>query len=121
MIKSHDFVNAVLSNGGISIGRVSGAPISFDDGYIVSFPVPIAIIPEMPDLDKLDRWIPSWIEIVRRMSPGAFLGAWRDEKGYLFIDGNRWYPDKDEALAAGKANNQIAIFDCAAGDSIYLK
>jgi len=121
MIESHDFVNAILTNGGVSLDRSTGQPIEFDFGYIVSEPVPLAILPETPTIEQLDRWLPKWQKQVQSHR-GAFLGAWRDDKsGSLFVDINHWYPRRDDAMDAGRRNNQLAIFHCGTNESLYLE
>ena len=48
------------------------------------------------------------------------IGAWIDGN-HLYIDVSKWHAGRDEALAFGFRNAQLAIFDVAHGESIYLQ
>lgn len=48
-----------------------------------------------------------------------FLGGWHDpDSGQIFIDISANVQDKAEAIALGKQNDQISIYDVVAGDTI---
>lgn len=47
------------------------------------------------------------------------MGAWID-KGVLYFDISNNYKSRSEAIKKGYDNEQIAIFDVAKMDSIYL-
>jgi hypothetical protein len=47
------------------------------------------------------------------------VGTWVDN-GTLHIDASKHYTDKQSAIAAGIANGEVAIWDCAAGAAVSL-
>lgn len=49
--------------------------------------------------------------------PGCCLGTWLDN-GQISLDISQRFLDKDEAIAAAKARNQIAIFGLENGEDI---
>ena len=49
-----------------------------------------------------------------------FIGGWV-ENGVLHLDVVEYVYELDRALMVGALNEQIAIFDIAAGESIYLR
>lgn len=53
---------------------------------------------------------------------GACLGGWYDneESKRIYLDISVCIPDRVEAITAGKLNGQRAIFDIAAGESVYM-
>jgi hypothetical protein len=53
--------------------------------------------------------------------PGHAVGGWDDENGHQVLDVSVIAPTKDEALTLARANNQDAIFDFRAGQSIAAK
>lgn len=53
--------------------------------------------------------------------PGHAIGGWDDENGRQVLDVSVIAPTKDEALTIAHANDQDAIFDFAAGQSIAAK
>lgn len=53
-------------------------------------------------------------------SNNMYIGLWLDS-GIMYIDISINISDKVEALEFGKYNKQLAIYDLASNDSIYLK
>ena len=59
-----------------------------------------------------------------RRNPDKFLGSWVetiDGEVKVFLDISTSVDDKDEALRRAAAAGQLAIFDCATGESIPVK
>lgn len=50
-----------------------------------------------------------------------FDGAWDGKEGRFYLDAIDIYMDRDQAIEAGKANDQIAIYDISNGEEIRLK
>ena len=54
----------------------------------------------------------------RRLIPNLVIGVWTGSEVHL--DESMWFPSKSVALQAGKACNQISIWDCANNRAIFL-
>jgi hypothetical protein len=104
-----------VPDGGFSVDPVTGHDVT--DGYAVS------IHPQ--DGSILGAVTPgAIIEYVvhhadARARPGAVFGGWRDPAdGRIYLDVSTFVHDRTEALALGRAHDQLAIYDFAAGESI---
>lgn len=51
---------------------------------------------------------------------GEYVGRWTSPEGVVAIDRVDWFPHKQTAVRAGRAYNQRAIWDIAAGKAIFL-
>ena len=114
-LKVSDLKKLALKNGGFSLNSdglnaTSGFMVSCKDLYKIN----------LSDLtpDKLDNAIKEATEI------GGYIGGWldvnSDDKNNFYLDISINVKDKDEAIELAKKNNQLAIFDIATGESIYL-
>lgn len=54
----------------------------------------------------------------RFLEKDIYFGAWRDENNMVHLDITRIVRNRDEAIVAGKLNNQQSIFDYKANESI---
>lgn len=114
-LKVSDLKELALKNGGFSLNSdglnaTSGFMVSCKDLYKIN----------LSDLtpDKLDNAIKEATEI------GGYIGGWLDteanDKDNFYLDISINVKDKDEALKIAKENHQLAIYDVATGESIYL-
>jgi hypothetical protein len=63
--------------------------------------------------------LPLFTAIVKSYQ-GLTFGAWIDD-GIVYFDRSFIYADRQAAIDVGHANGQKAIYDFAAGESIYLE
>ena len=104
-----------IKNGGFSLNPDGENPTS---GFMVSCKDLYKI--NLSDLtpDKLDNAIKEASKI------NGYIGGWldvnSDDKNNFYLDISINVKDKDEAIELAKKNNQLAIFDIATGESIYL-
>ncbi len=115
-------LNLTLANGG---GTFSGSR-TFDPGfgYIVAFPVngrrdgariPLRTSADVPDAIS---HIETMLELAGE--DGLMLGTWMDDNGDLVIDYVEHVGDRGLAMLKGSLREQVAIWDCAKKESIYL-
>ena len=52
---------------------------------------------------------------------GDYVGVWTNpESGVMYLDRSVWVSDLDNAIALGKAQGQLAIWDCANETEVWL-
>lgn len=98
--------NALLHSGGFSVRPGTGA--SPKSGYMVSIPGHTKIIHGDVDEASLRNYANEHADVLRH--PGAHIGGWQNE-GKTYLDVSHRYGSKSAAASAGKAHNQIAIWD----------
>ena len=104
-------------DGGFSVNLISGKRP--DSGFMVS----IAGCERVYDLVDVDaaalvNYIDEFKPVLER--PGLFLGAWVN--GCLvYLDVSINVENRDKALEIGRDNNQLAIYDLAANESISVE
>ena len=105
-------VDATLTDGGGTFDALTLQPFRPTDGYAVAID---GITRKAADL------APYRIPILARHVAGefgaTFVGTWIDE-GTVYIDAVAYVRDRAEALAMGRAANQIAVWDFAAGEAV---
>jgi len=109
-------VNKVIEEGGFSInvntGAIPGA------GYMVSIPG-AEEIRNIASFDYKDIKSYAARHFEQLAIPGAYLGAWLDgSEVYLDISIN--LDNLQDALGLARNNKQLAIYDLASDESIYL-
>ena len=108
----------VLNNGGATLGA-DFKPIENKRGYCVSlagFETRLNV--SNPSAKMLfEYYLIIYAERARKV--GAFVGLWLDN-GILYFDLSRVYSDKKKALKEGALNAQLAIYDIARQQSIYI-
>lgn len=55
-----------------------------------------------------------------RLIPNMVIGIWTAKDGTKYVDESIWLPEEAVALQVAKACGQISIWDCHAGEAIYL-
>lgn len=109
-------VTQIKNNGGLSLDLVTDtAPNS---GYMVSMPkterrIPLALFNE----ESLSSFVNYHAKDIYKL--GAMLGAWI-EKDTVFLDLSVNIPDYDTARLLGIKYKQLAIYDIANAETIYL-
>lgn len=107
--------NLAIKNGGFSINKDGDSPKT---GYMISCKDLYKINLSELTSDKLNDAIKKATEI------GGYIGGWLDteanDKDNFYLDISINIQDKNEAIELAKKNNQLAIYDIATGESIYL-
>lgn len=114
-LKVSDLKELALKNGGFSLNpdglnATSGFMVSCKDLYKIN----------LSDLtpDKLDNAIKEVTEI------DGYIGGWLDtetnDDNNFYLDISINIQDRNEAIELAKKNGQLAIYDIASGESIYL-
>ncbi|WP_371590852.1 hypothetical protein [Streptomyces sp. NBC_00470] len=104
----------ILANGGLTWDTTGAAPTT---GYMVSIAGSEVQIPvdEFSTAD-LDRFAEANAPLIRA---GRYFGAWV-EGDTVFLDISANVAERAEAVAMGYAEEQLAIFDVAAGEVVYM-
>lgn len=103
----------LLHNGGFSVKPATGAAPK--SGYMVSIPGHTQIVHGDVDEAHLAKYAADHADVLQH--PGAHIGGWMNE-GKTYLDVSHRYDKKSEAIKAGKAHNQIAIWDVKKGAEI---
>lgn len=113
-LKVSDLKELALKNGGFSLSPDGATPKS---GYMVSvqdiLKMPLDLWLELEDQASID----AYTEIASKID--GYVGGWIDGEN-IYIDISANIQDKEKALQAAKRNDQLAIYDIATGESIYL-
>lgn len=108
----------IVADGGVTIDPISGEQPSV--GYVFSemkereFVTPI----EKVTLEDVEGYIIDNLDVLQ--GDELMLGGWV-EKGQVFLDASTVLLGKAEALRRARAADQIAIYDLASGETIYVK
>lgn len=114
-------LTAVEETGGFT-ASINGGELP-KTGYFVSDPKFGEVVPN----DKWNlQWNPAFAYLEEKEAElnlqGRYFGAWLDnDTGEIYLDVNRHVDSKEDALTIAKWNNQLAIFDIAAGKEIRLE
>lgn len=108
-------------NGGGTYESGSYLPFSPSDGYSVAFEGGVKV----PSRVVTIGFLTTWLKAVATEFSASFVGTWLDDAGddaggTVYIDAVRYIRSRDEAIAFGIAQHQIAIWDFAAGEAITL-
>jgi hypothetical protein len=113
------FINEVRTNGGGSIHIPSGY-VNPTRGYMVSLKGFEKKLQDSLDMAVVIDYVDSEINSTGLLyNHHTYLGIWLKE-GTWYLDVSINMDDEESAIAFGKANEQIAIWDCAKGDEIVL-
>lgn len=113
------FIALVRANGGGSI-HMPSATINPTRGYMVSLKGFEKKLKGSLDTDIVMDYVYSELDSTGLLNNHhTYLGIWLKE-GTWYLDVSINMDDRDSAIAFGKANEQIAIWDCALGDEIVL-
>lgn len=109
-------------NGGATID-LTGAPVSRSHGYFVAgMPEGVATLDKgdtQAALDMLNFYFDLISTPEYESSYGKFLGTWIDGDD-LYIELSEYVPNKEIAMNLARERGELAIFDIANGESIYL-
>lgn len=115
-----DVLDHIQKNpGGFSITPRGKTPT---DGFMVSLPGRTRIVSEEDLRGPMGKRIladyaKQHSDVLRQ--PGAHIGGWTDKAtGKTYLDVSQNIKNQDRAVAAGKAHNQIAIWDVKHGKEV---
>lgn len=103
--------------GGFSV-RVGNGMVPHD-GYMVAQPGTERVFTSLASLDPTD--LRHYIDDFQTYldMPGNFMGGWVDPTDHqVYLDISSRVTDRDQAIALGKSNHQLAIYDLGTGDEI---
>ena len=115
----NNLVKSIKLNGGFTADQTFNAPTT---GYMVSLAGTEIQLPNFETMgyEQLQSQCENYyLNRVNWNREGVYFGAWVDD-GVLFFDNSINIQDRDVAIAFGRANNQLAIWDIANGSSIRL-
>lgn len=90
-------------------------PFTPRDGYAVAFIGGVKVSSRGCTLAVLERWL----KAVATEHEASFVGTWLDGD-MVYVDAVRYIRSRDEAIAFGIEQHQLAIWDFAAGAAIKL-
>ena len=107
-------IDEILKNGGATLtSTLQNADLK--NGYMVSEVGAERVF----GLDEVEAIEETLIEYSEKITSSQYVGAWVDGNK-LYIDISRHYKSQKQALRVGADNKQLAIFDIARGESIYI-
>lgn len=113
-MKTKKLINEILKNGGATLtSTLESAELK--SGYMVSE----AGAEKVFGLDEVEDIEKTLIEYAEKITTNQFVGAWVDDSK-LYIDISKHYKSKKQALRVGADNKQLAIYDIANAESIYI-
>ncbi len=114
MLDANVLFNSILANGGATVSLEGFEP---SEGFAVSiYPYRGICKPlHMVDAHVISSWISRNLEWLSRAD--HYVGAWLDH-GFLYLDISIIVSDRDEAIALGRAHDQLSIFDFSTFESI---
>jgi hypothetical protein len=109
-----NYHSMIQNSGGFSLDSQNNAPHS---GYMVSVYGAERVIENYSSLDEAR--VNQECDSYRAANPSHYFGAWLDGDK-LYLDNSVNIADIEVAIAFGRANKQLAIYDVNNGESIYL-
>ena len=111
-----EFVASIIENGGATYNLANGGTV--DKGYMVSKKgFEMKFQPEVDVTQAVCQFIKEFgFELYEVEN---FMGAWIDE-GILYLDISNNFAKRSDAIREGYKNEQLAIFDVVAQESLYL-
>jgi hypothetical protein len=111
-----EFVAAIVKNGGATYNLAIGD--TAHKGYMVSKKgFEMKFLPETEVKDAVIQFMEKYgFELYEVEN---FMGAWVDE-GILYMDISNNFEKRSEAIKEGYKNEQLAIYDVVAQESVYL-
>ena len=107
-------IEKIIKNGGATLtSTLEDADLK--NGYMVSEVGAERVF----GLDEVEAIEKTLIKYSKKITANQFVGAWMDDDK-LYIDISRHYKSKKQALRVGADNKQLAIYDIANEESIYI-
>ena len=117
MVNMKNLVNHIIENGGATYNLMGGQFIT--SGYMCAKAENEMIISEELTCNHILGYMARYAADLQK--DNANLGAWyNSEDGKTYLDTSYRFETLEEAIAFGKANNQLAIFDLNTSTEIRL-
>lgn len=118
-MKTSDLRNVLIRDGGFSFSAKGTQP---SKGYMVSVKdvvkMSLADFVETEECSSVEKCF----KLISKSPDNLYVGGWLDVKsGVVYIDISKNVNDINEAIKIAKKNNQLAIYDVANDNSIYIK
>ena len=108
MVYMENLVNYIIKNGGATYNPMGGRYIT--SGYMCAKAENEMIISEELTVNHILSYMNKYAADLQKSN--ANLGAWYNtEDGKTYLDTSYRFETLEEAIAFGKANNQLAVFD----------
>ena len=107
-------IEKIIKNGGATLTSTL-EEADLKNGYMVS-EVGAERVFGLDEVEEIEKTL---IEYAEKITTNQFVGAWMDDDK-LYIDISRHYKSKKQALRVGADNKQLAIYDIANEESIYI-
>lgn len=103
-----------IHKGGATISLLGTVPTS---GFAVSTRPDLGLCIPLYTFDSqiLSNWVSNHAELLGRED--LYIGTWVD-CGWVYVDVTQVFADRSAAISAGRAADQLAIYDLAEGISI---
>lgn len=117
ILSINDIQQEIIDNGGVSYNPKKGI-VNPTTGFMVSLPDSEKVV-NVSELTSADIRA-QLTKMLARDSENLFFGAWVDDNK-VYLDFSLNLEDKNEALLFGELWAQLAIWDCANSETIYLE
>lgn len=108
-------IDEIIKNGGATLDK-NLQPLQAKKGYMYS----VIGYEKIYNLDDTENILKTIKEYQKTLKNNYYIGLWLDN-GKLYIDISKLEGNKTRALQLAEANMQLAIYDIAKNESIYLK
>ena len=102
----------IAEHGGATVSRSSGSVVGFDGGYQVALDGAEVVLPAFTPTA-----LANYMQTTTAHPHAPFFGFWMHD-GRLYADVSVHVADRTEALAVGRHEGQIAVWDWTAFDSV---
>lgn len=110
-------INDLIDNGGATISPFVGE-ISPGEGYMIGGVASERVFTHGFTTDEIKQWVG---EILPTLYVGHYLGAWIDhETDNVYLDVSQLEMSRDRAIWIARQRGELAIYDLAAGETIYV-
>ena len=116
-----DTLAAMAGQGGGTLDLSTGSAATRESGYYVGGAHGILpwLFPSDPAMAETLVVTGQWRDAVESMTGqgAAYVGVW-EHSGLYYVDATEWYAEEWDALEAGRARGEIAVWDIAKGTEI---
>lgn len=110
-----DILTDLVARGGGTYEQGTYLPFTPRDGFAVAFRGGVKLSSRGCTMAALERWL----KAVATEFEASFVGTWLDGDT-VYIDAVRYIRSPREAIAFGIEQQQLAIYDFAAGEAVYV-
>lgn len=110
--QAHALFDHIAANGGATVSRASGSVVGFDGGYQVALEGAEVVLPAFTPAA-----LANYMQTTTAHPHAPFFGFWMHD-GRLYADVSVHVADRAEALAIGRHEGQIAVWDWGSFTSV---